>query len=393
MVYNNCNMLNNTVFHVDMDAFYAAIEQYDNPEYRNQPVIIGNKEGRSVVSACSYEARKFGVHSAMSGYEAKRRCPHAIFLPVNMNKYMKISSQIMSILNSFTPSVYQVSIDEAYLEMNGTQKLFGSPLEVGRKIKEKILLETGLTISVGIASNPLLAKMASEFNKPDGLFQVMPNKNIDFIDKHSLSQIWGIGKKSFKKLESRGLTKPSQIRVKTIEQLKQSYGNSFGEYLYKSCRAISSIELNLNKKNKSISNEKTFRYDINSHETIKNYLLTLSHQLMFRLMDKNETAKTVIIKIRYSNFETISARQTSSFSIKNGEDLFKRAMNLLEKKWRKQEPIRLIGLGVSNLVSINKEDDSELFEDDWKKKNSVEHAVFKIMKKGSPIGKASSFLL
>lgn len=377
-----------TIFHVDMDAFYASVEQADHPELRGKPVIIGGREGRGVVSACSYEARRFGVHSAMPGAEARRRCPQGIFLPVNMKRYSRVSKHIMAILSDFAPEMRQISVDEAFLDMSGTRRLMGEPLDIAMKLKKRVRRETGLTISIGIAPNHLLAKMASDFNKPDGLYRVLPGKEIEFIDHFKLGNIWGIGKKSSAQLAKRGLTLPSQIRDKSIEQLQKGFGNSFGGYLYHVCRGEDPGIMPSRPANRSVSNEITFRFDIGDPVVLKEKLLSLAHQVMFRLMDQDESGRTVTVKIRYPDFETVSARQTDRRLVRSGEELFARALALFEQRWS-GSAVRLIGIGVSSLAPMDQEDEPELFEDERETNANVERAVLDIMKKGGKIKKAS----
>lgn len=377
------------IFHLDMDAFYASVEQNDHPQYRGKPVIIGGAEGRGVVSACSYEARKFGVHSAMPGGEAKRRCPNGIFLPVNMQRYQRVSKEIMSILNTFSPDVHQISVDEAFIDMSGTQRLLGSPLSAAEKIKQKVVNQTGLTISIGIAPNHLLAKMASDFNKPDGVYRIKEGEEISFIDRFTLGDIWGIGQKGCERLKQRGLIHPRQIRNKSLQQLQQSFSPSFANYLYHVCQGKDPGILNDKPVSRSVSNEITFRYNINDPNQIKEKILSLSHQVMFRLLDNNESGKTLSIKIRYPDFQTLSIQTTERRFFKSGEELYRKAVILFEKKWIKGKPIRLIGLCVTQLCPLDSPENRELFDDEREQNGNVEKAILQIMKKGNSIQKAS----
>ncbi|MGX8678681.1 MAG: Y-family DNA polymerase, partial [Sphaerochaetaceae bacterium] len=192
-------------FHVDLDAFFASVEQRNHPEYRGKPLIIGMPERRSVVSTCSYEARKFGVHSAMPSLQAQRLCPDGIFIPGNYKEYQKVSRQVMDILRRFSPSVQQVSIDEAFLDMTGTDLLFGPPRQACVTLKKAVFDETGLTVSVGVAHNRFVAKLASDFHKPDGICAVSPSKEEIFIDKVGLAKLWGIGKSTLSTIQSKGI--------------------------------------------------------------------------------------------------------------------------------------------------------------------------------------------
>ena len=226
--------MDNIIFHVDMDAFYASVEQHDNPQLYGKPVIIsGSTELRSVVSACSYEARKFGVHSAMPAVTAKKLCPAGIFLPVRMKRYKEVSETIMNIFDSYTPSVIQVSIDEAFLDISGMEKYMGTAEEIAVKLKKDIKKSTGLTISVGIAENKYLAKLASDYKKPDGLYRVEKGREEDFIDTLQLRDIWGIGKKTVEKLQSLNIKTVKALREYPETHLTSMLGPGCAGFIYK----------------------------------------------------------------------------------------------------------------------------------------------------------------
>jgi len=373
-----------------MDAFYASVEQADNPEYLGKPVIIGASPGqRGVVAACSYEARKFGVHSAMPVSQAYARCRDGVYLPVRMSRYQEVSRIIMSAFNDFTPEVTQISIDEAFLNMTGTDKLFGTPVETAYKIKERIKSDTKLNISIGIAHNKFLAKLASDYKKPDGLYIVKKGKEIEFIDSLKLGDLWGLGKKTLERLETIGIYTPGDLRSMDQVQLKKFIGNSSGTFLYKIARGIDPGMYTGEVKNKSVSNEVTFREDTNDPEILKLTLLELSYKVMFRVLEDNEKGRTVQLKLRYSDFTTITVRETHNSSINSAEELFSIANKLLKKKWKKSEEIRLIGLGLSSLENIDTPGQIELFEDSYEQNKKVEQVALAIRKKGNKITKAS----
>ena len=226
-------------FHVDLDAFYASVEQRDNPILKGKPVIIGAKPGtRGVVAACSYEARAFGVHSAMPISEAFRRCPGGTYLRPKMQRYQEVSEEIMKLFESFTPSIQQISIDEAFLDMTGTERLFGSTEEAGRLIKNKVRETTGLVISVGAAANRYVAKLASDFEKPDGLTIVPAGEEEAFIARLKLKDLWGIGTKTLKRLADLNIKTVADLKILDEEGLRAVLGGSSGSYLYKICRGI-----------------------------------------------------------------------------------------------------------------------------------------------------------
>ncbi|MCI0479004.1 DNA polymerase IV, partial [Candidatus Uhrbacteria bacterium] len=215
----------NVFMHVDMDAFYASVEQHDNPAYQGKPVVVGALPGhRGVVSACSYEARTYGIHSAMPISEAYKLCPRAIYLPVRMERYQELSSRIMQILSRFTPDLQQMSVDEAFLDLSGTERLLGPPAQIARRIKEMVCEQTGLTISIGVAPSRYLAKLASERNKPDGLYIVEPGQEAEFVAALPLRKLWGIGKKTLGRLNSAGIHTVSGLRNHSRAELTELLG-------------------------------------------------------------------------------------------------------------------------------------------------------------------------
>ncbi len=377
-------------FHVDMDAFYASVEQEDFPEYRGKPVIIGASPGhRGVVAACSYEARKFGVHSAMPISQAYSRCKDGIYLPVRMKRYLEVSRKIMSVFSDFTPEVTQISVDEAFLNMTGTEKLFGTPEEAAYKIKTRIKATTGLNISIGIAHNRFLAKLASEYKKPNGLYIVRKGEELRFIDSIKLGDLWGLGKKTLARLENNNTFTAKDLRAMDKTQLKAVLGNSSGDFLYKIARGMDPGMYTGEIKNRSVSNEITFGEDTKDPEVLKLTLMELSYKIIFRTLENEERGRTVQLKLRYSDFTTITARETQTSPIISAEELYNIANKLLKKKWRKAEAIRLIGLGLGSLENINTPGQIDLFESNYEQSKKIEHVAMAIRKKGQKITKAS----
>ncbi len=378
------------IFHVDMDAFYASVEQNDNPEYRGKPVIIGTMPGhRGVVSACSYEARGYGVHSAQPISQAFRLCPKGIYLPVRMKRYQEISEEIISLFNNFTPAVMQVSIDEAFLDMTGTERLYGPPKEAGKAIKKKIKETTGLNISIGIAYNFFLAKLASDASKPDGLLEITEEKTISFLDSLPLKALWGVGKKTRERLNDLNLTTVQEIRKLDQQTLIRMLGEGTGKFLYNSVRGIDSGIYRSESRSHSISTETTFAEDTKDPEGIRKTLLDMAHQIMFRLYNSAFKGKTIVLKIRFSNFDTSTIRKTMQYNISSAEEIYETALELLMKKWNKSREIRLIGLGLSNLQKSGSPEQARLFEDNYDRKKKVEEAVYKIRLEGKKLTKAS----
>lgn len=340
------------IIHIDMDAFYASIEQRDNPAVRNRPVVVGadpaGGSGRGVVSAASYEARKFGIHSAMPISTAFRRCPDAIFLPVNMGKYCTVSSGIMEIFREYTPAVEAVSLDEAFLDVSDALRLFSSAESIGRTIKERIQNDFALTASVGIAPNKLLAKMASEFDKPDGFTVVSEPEVQAFLDPLPVTALWGVGKKTELKLLSMGVRTIEQLRTLPRQHLESLFGKH-GLILWNYARGIDDGPVNADRKVKSISNEHTFIRDETRRAVIGDTILQLSEKVGFRLRNRNLTAKTITFKLRFEDFQTLMRAKTLDHTVSISEEIYATAMNLYEELNLDARPVRLIGVGVTQL--------------------------------------------
>ncbi len=377
-------------FHVDMDAFYASVEQLDNPSYRNKPVIVGGISNRGVVSACSYEARAFKVHSAMPIFMARKLCPHGIYVPTRMARYVEMSEHIFNILSSFSPTVQQISIDEAFLDMSGTSRLFGIPREAGAQLKKRVYDETGLIISVGIGSSKLIAKLASDYDKPNGLCRVSKSKELQFIDTISLGKIPGIGKVMLKQLERNNIRTTVQLRDYTIEQLEKKFSKITSNFLYSVARGIDPGLYHEDSKSHSISNETTLSEDTTDMKLLTFHLLELSQKVMFRSLLEKVHCSTVALKIRYADFTYVSCQTTFSSQIMSAEEIYHATLSLLTKKWDKKTPIRLIGVALQDVKKGEMSEQGELFDDAYHKKRKVEKAVLALQEKGSVITKATT---
>lgn len=369
--------------HIDIDAFYASVEQLDFPEYRNKPVIVGGlpKDKRGVVSTCSYEARKFGVHSAMPIYKAFQLCPHGIFLRGRMYRYQEKSKELMKIFYDFTPSVQQISIDEAFLDISGSEKLFGTALELSKKIKSSILEKTGLTVSIGIAHTKYLAKIASTMSKPDGLYEIKYGNEEKFMLSLPLEKVWGIGEKSLERLQNAGFFSTVQIHEASLKILQSLFGKSQGEFLWKVVRGIEAERFDEREMQKSMSEEQTFEKDIQDIELIETILLELSQNIFFRLLHSNMHSKTVQLKIRYSDFSTVSIQESQERIIPTSDSLYSIAKKLFYKKYEKERPIRLLGLGFANVQEGIEESQQDLFAFENEKKKNLETAIVALQKK------------
>ncbi len=381
------------MFHVDLDAFYASVEQNDFPEYKGKPVIVGALPGhRGVVSACSYEARKYGIHSAMPISLAVACCPHGIFLPVRMGRYLEVSEKIMHVFNNYSPEVRQLSVDEAFLDMTGTERLFGHPVESAKRLKQQIRDAFGLTISVGIAPNYFLAKLASAYSKPDGLYFLEEGKEIEFLDSLELKDIWGLGKKTLARLLELNIRTVPALRSYSEKLLQSMLGKAAGTYLFNAVRGVDPGMFTSEAKSRSLSNELTYEEDTANADTVKKTLLSLCHQVMFRMLKECSRAKTVSVKVRFSDFSTVSVQKTVPHWIASAEELFAIVRGLLSAKWDGKRPIRLLGVGVNPVRADACTEQLALFEDAFDKKRKVEEAVLEVNSRHSPksIVKASN---
>nr|WP_314780387.1 DNA polymerase IV [uncultured Treponema sp.] len=368
-------------FHVDIDAFFASVEQLDNPEYKGKPVIVGGQSERGVVSTCSYEARKFGVHSAMPILQAKKLCPSGIFLRCRMDRYHEKSKEVMAIFKDFTPEIKQISVDEAFLNMTGMEKIFGTPKNLALLLKKTIKEKTGLTVSVGCAQNKYIAKIASGRSKPDGLFIVPAGEEIDFMKSLPLKDVWGVGGKTRERLIAAGLTTVDQIFNSSEHLLQSILGNASGSFLFQAVRGELYDVFSDDVKSHSISTERTFEHDLFSHAEIDDVMFYLASELMYRIFDEKIKGKTVSVKIRYNDFTTVSVQSTGAV-INDTQDLFERAKELFYKKFDNKTPIRLLGLCIMNIESDIPEVQTELFYSEKNvKKRKIEETMYALTKK------------
>jgi DNA polymerase-4 len=300
------------VFHVDMDAFYASVEQLENPALRGKPVIVGGVDsGRGVVSAASYEARVFGIHSAMPVAQARKRCPHGIFIPGRHAVYGDYSRRLMDCLSEFTPSLEQLSVDEAFLDMTGTEALFGEAEASGRKLKAVIRERLGLAASVGVAENKFLAKLASDYRKPDGLMVVRAGEAQAFLDPMSVDRLWGVGKKTVLELHRVGFYTIAQLRVQPIATLVSYFGENFAQHLHSLANGEDDREVVTESQEKSISHERTYESDTSDAELLTATLLELSERVARRARKDGLSGRTVTFVWRNPDF----SRQSHSRSL------------------------------------------------------------------------------
>jgi DNA polymerase-4 len=339
------------IIHVDMDAFFASVEQFDNPALKGQPVIVGGRPGgRGVVSAASYEARAFGVHSAMPLKTALRLCPQGVFLPVRFARYGEISKHIREIFHRYTPMVEPLSSDEAFLDVKGSEGLFGSAETIGRKIKEEILKETGLTASVGVAPNKFLAKLASDLKKPDGFVVIMPDKIREILDPLPVGRLWGVGKKADLRLQALGYKTIGQIAAANPKALEMAFGPS-AIHLWELAQGIDFRVVTPDRLAKSLSADITFSEDIEDEEVLGEKLLDLVEHLGSRLRKKEIKAAVIEVKLRSSDFETRSVSKSLLEPMNETMLLWGEAKALLQKLLKFDLlPARLISVGAVRLV-------------------------------------------
>jgi DNA polymerase-4 len=340
-------MMIRSILHVDMDAFYASVEQRDRPELRGRPVIVGaDPSGRGVVSAASYEARRFGVHSAMPIGQAARRCPEGVFLPVDMGKYARVSREVMAILAAFTPLLEPVSIDEAFMDVTGTEGLHGDGPTVARAIKSRISAALGLTASVGVAPSKFVAKVASDLRKPDGLVVVAPGTEAAFLAPLPVSRLWGVGRVTAAGLEAMGLTTIGQLAVVPAEYLEARFGPS-GRSLRELAHGRDERPVEPFAPPKSMGAEETFGRDHRDTDLLAATLREQAERVARELRAEGFAGRCVTLKLRFADFSTLTRRHTDD-PTQDGLAIYRRATALLERIPLRQ-PVRLIGLSVSSL--------------------------------------------
>ncbi|HAL45418.1 MAG TPA: DNA polymerase IV [Phycisphaerales bacterium] len=339
------------ILHIDMDAFYASVEQMDNPSLKGKPLIVGGTvQQRGVVAAASYEARKFGIHSAMPTTQALKLCPNVILLPVRMERYAEISGHIINIFHDFTPDVEQLSLDEAFLDVTGSIALFGSAEKIGYNIKNRIKNETGLTASVGIAPNKFLAKLASDLRKPDGFVIITEEKKQQTLDPLSISKIWGVGKVTAAALNKIGIYTIEQLRKTHLKTLQTVMGNQAEDLLLLS-QGIDDRPVEPDREAKRMSAEETFAKDVSDKIFLLDILFRQVEEVAARLRADNVEGKTITLKLRYKNFKTVTRSHTFEYPTNISKVLWQEAKKVFEE-WHAKSggELRLLGFGVSGLT-------------------------------------------
>lgn len=365
-----------TIAHFDCDAFYASVEKRDNPSLMAKPLIIGGGK-RGVVSTCCYLARTFGVRSAMPMFQANKLCPQAVVLPPDMNKYSDVSKHIRKIFDELTPVVEPISIDEAFLDLSGTKKLHGmSAAKILAKTANRITDEIGITVSIGLSYNKFLAKLASDLNKPNGFSVIGEEEAQIFLAAQPISKIWGVGKVLKNKMNRAGITQIGQLQQMGLKKLVADYG-IMGERLYYFSRGDDSRAVSTQRKTKSVSNETTLETDISDYNSLKKHLWRLCEKLSARLKDKHRSAKTITIKLKTSNFRSITRSATLDGHTQMAEILYEQGCQLLKPECNGLE-YRLIGIGVSQFTDDQFSDLPDLIDEKKQIKIKTERAMDKI---------------
>ncbi len=358
-----------TIIHLDMDAFYPAVEILDNPELRGKPVIVGGSSKRGVVSSASYEARVYGVHSAQPIAQALKLCPHGIFLPVRMARYKEVSEKIFEIFHRFTPLVEPLSIDEAFLDVTGTERLLGDPVTVAKTIKKTVLNETGLTVSAGVAPSKFIAKIASDMDKPDGLTVVPVDGVAAFLDPLTVSRMWGAGKVTQEKLARYNIKTFRDLRKFPVKTLEKLFGKN-GLRMHYLAMGIDDRSVEIEHETRSVGHEVTFPEDIMDVETSEKQLLDLAMKTAERMRYHHLKGKTVTLKVKYNDFSQVTRSMTLADFTDDGMQMYSTVRELLKKTETGRLPVRLLGVSMSGLAMDGATSQLSLFSGNERKEKS-----------------------
>jgi len=364
--------------HVDMDAFYASVEQRDNPALRHMPVIVGGLMERGVVATASYEARKFGIHSAMSMKEARRLCPNGVFLPVRMAHYRRISHKIRIILSHYSPLIEPLALDEAFLDISGMELHYPDVTEIAKAVKEDIRRKTGLVASAGIGPNKFLAKLASDLDKPDGLVWIPYGKEAEILAPLPVQRLWGVGKVTEQVLLQAGFETIGDIAKSSVEALQPVVGKQ-AQRIHQLSLGLDKRPLEVSRRPQSVGNEHTYEHDLVTENEIDEQLRLLANEVSWRLRQNHIMGRTITLKIRFASFKTITRSLTlTSMGTSSEGQLYFAAKKLYNKRGM-TEPIRLLGLTVSQLQPLQVQGD--LFSDDEEVQAKVAEAIDKLQQR------------
>ncbi|MEE2801310.1 MAG: DNA polymerase IV [Bacteroidota bacterium] len=358
---NESHQVSRKIIHVDMDAFYASVEQHDNPSLRGKPIAVGGSSKRGVVAAASYEARKYGVRSAMPSVTAARLCPHLIFVKHRFDRYKEVSNQIREIFHDYTDLVEPLSLDEAYLDVTANKFNFPSATIIAYEIRRRIYETTGLTASAGISINKFIAKVASDINKPNGQKTITPDQVVSFLEKLEIRKFYGIGKVTADKMYQHGIFTGADLKSKSLEYLAEHFGKS-GRHYFNIVRGIHNSPVQPHRIRKSLGAERTFAENISSELFMKERLQQIAGEIEKRIEKSNVAGKTVTLKIKYSDFKTQTRSITLPYYIRDKETILRTAIELLEQD-RFRESVRLLGITLSNLNNDQSEQDEHEIEE------------------------------
>ncbi len=345
------------IIHVDMDAFYASVEELDNPGLKGKPVAVGGSEKRGVVSAANYEARKYGVRSAMSGYLAKKNCPHIIFVKPRFSRYKEISNEIRNIFYDYTDLVEPLSLDEAYLDVTVNKKGNPSATLVAKEIRQRIFDEVGLAASAGISINKFIAKVASDINKPNGQKTVNPEEVISFLEDLEIRKFYGVGKVTAQKMYQLGIFTGKDLKTKSLEFLSENFGKG-GSHYYHVVRGIHNSEVKPHRTPKSVGAERTFSENLSSEIFMLERLESIAEELAQRLKKSSIAGKTITLKIKYSDFTLQTRSRTLPYFVSEKSLILETAKDLLYQE-KMENSVRLLGISLANLNTAKKEPSTE----------------------------------
>ncbi len=366
-----------TILHLDLDAFYASVEQNDEPSLQGRPVLVGGRSGRGVVCACSYEARDYGIHSAMPMARALRLCPEAVVRPVRMARYRQLSQQVFAIFSRYTDRIEPLSLDEAFLDVSGCERLFGPAEEIATQIRSIVRAETGLTISAGVAKNKFLAKLASAHGKPDGLC-VVPEPPNGFLLPLPLKRLWGIGPVTCRRLEKFGLRTVADLRQLDEARLERLFGN-LGRQLYHLARGEDDRSVQTTSSRHSIGHEDTFDHDLHDSKALHRSLLDLAERVATRLRAKELAGRMVQLKVRFADFSTVTRCQTVNPPLDSALEILAVAKTLLRRTDAERYPVRLLGISLSQLQAKH-EGQGELFGTEQRQKTAALDGVVDLLR-------------
>lgn len=380
-----------SMLHVDMDSFFVSVELLDRPELRGLPVASAYDTARSVVSSASYEARRFGVRSAMPVARAKQLCPQLVLVPPSFEKYRRASKQVMQIFEEFTPLVEPLSIDEAFLDVAGTTRLFGAPVEIARQLRVRIREVTGLPASVGLAGTKFVAKLASQRAKPDGLLEIPPQRTLEFLHPLPIEAMWGVGQATAKTLKSRAIHTVGELAREPLPSLERIVGQASARRLHQLANGHDARNVETTRVEKSIGHEETFARDEVSHEVLERELLRLATRTGERLRAAGLEARTVSIKVRWSDFDTVTRSRTLPEATNATQRIYQTARELFAALGAQGRPVRLIGVRAEQLMPVGS-DVLALWSDDdeWR---AVDQAVDEVRGRFGASGVTAASLL